>query len=255
MIDLMEVFPEPERPINNTFRFCDDIVWIFGGFLFCKPNKNMKIDFAQFQKECKEIAQRDEWRMEGFVWNEKFDFLERRNHFRFSESANDETQSVLDDSFDPASLPIKNQSSFLVEYHILYSSVFQVPVLYFSIINSVNSQPITSITHLSSFFSLIPFVKERECQEKYSQIDNSDEPDEITPTPNVQSDSVLEKDLLMSISQGEHPFLGDVFFFLHPCRTPDWFGVGVDSQNNLVLSWLSVVLNSIGYKLDMSFYK
>mmetsp|Transcript_30178 Transcript_30178/g.46027 ORF Transcript_30178/g.46027 Transcript_30178/m.46027 type:complete len:220 (+) Transcript_30178:258-917(+) len=55
------------------------------------------------------------------------------------------------------------------------------------------------------------------------------------------------------ISYDEHPVTGRPSYFLHPCKTCDRLNELLRKQNtNLLLSWLSMVLPAVGFKLSSS---
>ncbi|XP_061570542.1 ubiquitin-like-conjugating enzyme ATG10 [Cololabis saira] len=69
----------------------------------------------------------------------------------------------------------------------------------------------------------------------------------------------LQDGPLNTISQQEHPFLGQPFFFLHPCRTEEVMrrvlqvSLDQDRPVNYVVSWLSVVGPVVGLRVPLEF--
>lgn len=45
--------------------------------------------------------------------------------------------------------------------------------------------------------------------------------DEIIELVSSEYRQAVQNDRLISISQGEHPYLGVAFYHIHPCRTQD----------------------------------
>jgi len=77
------------------------------------------------------------------------------------------------------------------DYHILLSSTWQAPVLYFSALWEETLEPLT-LTETYKFL-----------------VDDSSE------------EAIKDVSIIGGISHGDHPILGLPFYFIHPCRTAD----------------------------------
>ncbi|XP_040911500.1 ubiquitin-like-conjugating enzyme ATG10 [Toxotes jaculatrix] len=112
------------------------------------------------------------------------------------------------------------------EYHILYSCSYCTPVLYFR-----------AFTLEGRSLSL---------EEVWSSVH-----------PNLRLP--LQNSPLSTITQQEHPLLGQPFFMLHPCRTEDFMRPvlkAAEDQNrtvNYVLLWLSVVGPLVGLDIPLKY--
>ncbi|XP_075448592.1 ubiquitin-like-conjugating enzyme ATG10 [Ascaphus truei] len=111
------------------------------------------------------------------------------------------------------------------EYHVLYSISYQAPVLYFRA-SLLDGRPLT----LDEIWQMVP-----EC---------------FRPR--------LLHGPWETITQQEHPILGQPFFILHPCRTNE-FMTSVQGttgrKGNYITSWLSTVGPVVGLTLPLSYGK
>nr|XP_048311842.1 ubiquitin-like-conjugating enzyme ATG10 [Myodes glareolus] len=114
------------------------------------------------------------------------------------------------------------------EYHILYSCSYQVPVLYFR----------------ASFLDGRPLVLK-----------------DIWEGVHDCYKTRLLQGPWDTITQQEHPILGQPFFVLHPCKTNEFMtAVLKNSQKinrnvNYITSWLSIVGPVVGLNLPLSYAK
>ncbi|XP_030581227.1 ubiquitin-like-conjugating enzyme ATG10 isoform X2 [Archocentrus centrarchus] len=112
------------------------------------------------------------------------------------------------------------------EYHVLYSCSYSAPVLYFRAFTLEGR----SLTLEEVWGSVHPNFKHR-----------------------------LQNSPLNTITQQEHPLLGQPFFMLHPCRTEEFLRPvlqGPQEQHrpvNYVLSWLSVVGPVVGLDVPLKY--
>lgn len=112
------------------------------------------------------------------------------------------------------------------EYHILYSCSYSSPVLYFR-----------AFTLEGKSLSL---------EEVWSSVH-----------PNFRLR--LQHSPLNTITQQEHPLLGQPFFMLHPCRTEDFMRPVLQAAQeqhrpvNYVLTWLSVVGPLVGLDIPLKY--
>ncbi|XP_048656179.1 ubiquitin-like-conjugating enzyme ATG10 isoform X1 [Marmota marmota marmota] len=112
------------------------------------------------------------------------------------------------------------------EYHVLYSSSYQVPVLYFRA-SFLDGRPLA----LKDIWEGV-----HECYQ-----------------------TRLLQGPWDTITQQEHPILGQPFFVLHPCKTNEFMApVLKNSQKinrniNYITSWLSIVGPVVGLNLPFSY--
>ncbi|XP_029859533.1 ubiquitin-like-conjugating enzyme ATG10 isoform X3 [Aquila chrysaetos chrysaetos] len=114
------------------------------------------------------------------------------------------------------------------EYHVLYSSSYQVPVLYFRAC-FLDGRPLTL--------------------------------DEIWKSVHACYQAHLLEWPWDTITQQEHPLLGQPFFVLHPCRTSEFMSSILtssrkhDRHTNYIILWLSSVGPVVGLNLPLSYAK
>uniref|UniRef100_A0A3P9KZM7 Ubiquitin-like-conjugating enzyme ATG10 n=1 Tax=Oryzias latipes TaxID=8090 RepID=A0A3P9KZM7_ORYLA len=124
--------------------------------------------------------------------------------------------------------PAGSSSVLQFEYHILYSCSYRTPVLYFR----ASTLEGRSLTLEDVWRSVHPNYR-----------------------------LGLQSRPLDAITQQEHPFLGQAFFYLHPCRTEEFMKPLLQmarDQNrpvNYVLSWLSVVGPMVGLEVSLECLK
>ena len=138
--------------------------------------------------------------------------------YRSSSTLNDsDTEDVvsLPDS-DPSPTSTSPQQLITFEYHVTYSSSYNVPVLYF------NAWHVTGrLLTLEEVWSLVPPTTP---QDRYSYI-----------------------------TQVDHPLLARPFFKLHPCRTEQLMGLLEGQSRRYLISWLSALGRDVGLTLDMRY--
>lgn len=112
------------------------------------------------------------------------------------------------------------------EYHVLYSCSYQVPVLYFRA-SFLDGSPLT----LQDIWEGV-----HECYK-----------------------TRLLQGPWDTISQQEHPILGQPFFVLHPCKTTEFMtpvlknSQKINRSINYITSWLSIVGPVVGLSLPLSY--
>nr|XP_061794940.1 ubiquitin-like-conjugating enzyme ATG10 [Nerophis lumbriciformis] len=112
------------------------------------------------------------------------------------------------------------------EYHILYSCSYMNPVLYFR-----------AFTLEGRSLSL----------------------DQVCRSVHPHFRLRLQQSPLTTITQQEHPLLGQPFFMLHPCRTEEFMKPVVQiekeqhSQVNYILTWLSSVGPLVGLDVSLKY--
>uniref|UniRef100_A0A3B4AGB5 Ubiquitin-like-conjugating enzyme ATG10 n=1 Tax=Periophthalmus magnuspinnatus TaxID=409849 RepID=A0A3B4AGB5_9GOBI len=114
---------------------------------------------------------------------------------------------------------------FQFEFHVVFSSSYRTPVLYFRAFSLGKS---LSLEDVWSF---------------------------IQPKLRLTSQDAL----LNTITQQEHPLLGQAFFMLHPCKTQDFMRPVLQTAQqenravNYVLTWLSVVAPLVGLDVPLEY--
>ncbi|XP_032331329.1 ubiquitin-like-conjugating enzyme ATG10 isoform X2 [Camelus ferus] len=112
------------------------------------------------------------------------------------------------------------------EYHVLYSCSYQVPVLYFRA-SFLDGRPLT----LKDIWEGV-----HECYRMR-----------------------LLQGPWDTITQQEHPILGQPFFVLHPCKTNEFMTPVVKNSRkinrnvNYITSWLSIVGPAVGLNVPLSY--
>ncbi|KAG7221035.1 hypothetical protein INR49_031206 [Caranx melampygus] len=115
---------------------------------------------------------------------------------------------------------------FQYEYHILYSCSYRTPVLYFR----ASTLEGKSLSLEEVWGSVHPNFRLR-----------------------------LQSGPLSTVTQQEHPLLGQPFFMLHPCRTEEFMRPVMQAAQdqhrpvNYVLTWLSVVGPVVGLDVPLSY--
>lgn len=111
-----------------------------------------------------------------------------------------------------------------MEYHVVYSESYQVPVLYFNAFHSNGK-----LLSLEEIWNSVPGP----FQER------------------------VRLDGWSTITQQEHPILGRPFFQLHPCHTADLMkqtqAMNTHSKSNYIITWLSSVGPVVGLNLPLVF--
>ncbi|XP_021079045.2 ubiquitin-like-conjugating enzyme ATG10 isoform X1 [Mesocricetus auratus] len=114
------------------------------------------------------------------------------------------------------------------EYHVLYSCSYQVPVLYFRA-SFLDGKPL-SLTDI--WEGVHECYKTRLLQGPWD-----------------------------TITQQEHPILGQPFFVLHPCKTNEFMTAvlkhpqKINRNVNYITSWLSIMGPVVGLNLPLSYAK
>ncbi|XP_053331208.1 ubiquitin-like-conjugating enzyme ATG10 isoform X2 [Spea bombifrons] len=125
------------------------------------------------------------------------------------------------EAIDSSAVQVVQDSEVIrYEYHVLYSISYQAPVLYFR----------------ASFLDGRPLTLE----EVWQSVHNCYRP-RLLHGP------------WETITQQEHPILGQPFFVLHPCRTNEF--MSSIRNGNYVTSWLSTVGPVVGLTLPLSYGK
>ncbi|CAN9502862.1 unnamed protein product [Ophioblennius macclurei] len=143
-------------------------------------------------------------------------------------NSDDEEEEEDDGGEDDGTCTVPESSfqALQYEYHVLYSCSYNTPVLYFRAMTlegrSLSLEEVWSSVHANFRLRLL--------------------------------ESPLD-----TITQQEHPLLGQPFFMLHPCRTEEFMKpllqVALDQNRpvNYVLSWLSVVGPVLGLHVPLQY--
>ncbi|KAK2823343.1 hypothetical protein Q7C36_019943 [Tachysurus vachellii] len=133
----------------------------------------------------------------------------------------------LDDDAVGAYKECESQVLMLYEYHVLYSFGHQVPTLYFRA-STLDGQPLS----LDEVWKNIhPNYRQRLLQGPWD-----------------------------TLTQQEHPLLGQPFFMLHPCHTEEFMRPILKMANtkkrkvNYIATWLSVVGPVVGLDVPLSYH-
>jgi ubiquitin-like-conjugating enzyme ATG10 len=185
-----------------------------------------------FHQQCKEFVNRPSAVKQGWTWCEKgYCSLEQvhclARRFIFNNNSeqcdfDDETLEDIDE--DVSVIPSCTVSTtttsndtipICFKYHILFSDLFQVPVLYFNAYNVQDSS-------LLSREQVLNFVTNK----------------------NQKKSGLIPSEYLnpyTMITQGEHLILGTIFYYIHPCETANLMDTVLSTSTtgtlNYIVSW------------------
>lgn len=137
-----------------------------------------------------------------------------------------EEEEINDDSI--IDTPVVSQMARF-EYHVAYNEIFKVPVLLFNVYH--HDMPLKYDQILKIFVG-----DEHDKNEKHW-------------LPNDLNQYTF-------ITQGEHPVLNTVFFYLHPCQTAELMSLVMNGNfihANYIASWLSFFGRAVN--IDTTFHK
>ncbi len=137
----------------------------------------------------------------------------------------DDHENVLIYYLECVEQNLTNNELISLTFHIIYSSSYNVPVLYLNINRSNGS--------LLSYKETYDYFKIK-----------------------LEQDSV--EDLILT--QQEHPILFKPFYFIHPCKTSKWMCESLINDTNqdkvdinYTLKWLSFVFSAFNLKLNLKY--
>ncbi|KAJ8401933.1 hypothetical protein AAFF_G00375140 [Aldrovandia affinis] len=204
------------------------------------------LDKGTFQKCCEDFLQRshtlnDEWCWEGVKGSTegymkktvlgigRLKVTPAQEHYRPGEDmGTGEEKGQVDDLEDGAGgLSLPGETPVIrFEYHVLYSCSYQTPVLYFRA-STLDGRPLS----LEDMWDNVhPNYRQRLLQGPWD-----------------------------TITQQEHPLIGQPFFFLHPCRTAEFMGPLVQAAHlenrklDYMVSWLSMVGPVVGLEVPLDY--
>ncbi|KAI9292737.1 hypothetical protein K502DRAFT_68543 [Neoconidiobolus thromboides FSU 785] len=120
----------------------------------------------------------------------------------------------------------ENEPWLRFDYHILYSTSYQVPIFYFKAYSQA-SQPLT----LSELY--------------------------LHLTPHDHLEKIKLASFQGGLSQQDHPILNIPYFYIHPCHTKDLLSILDEKKVTLttyIASWLSLIAPPLGLTISSNYF-